>query len=219
MDRLCPTVPERDVRGRPRRLLAGGTLLMELVMPGDFIVRAACFRVLRRLAMLVVATGACGAAACSSSSSGDRVDAGALDADAAADMTPAADVTTDTVADVMPEAAADSCVDSSPPNYPYTWAAGEQLVCASPPDTACSASSCAGGINMIRCMMNDTVWTYYYEPSGAVFAETESEPGGYWRYGHCSFNPDAVVCNGSVDAGCGSGDGQALDSGPDSFAD
>jgi hypothetical protein len=173
---------------------------------------------LATLAVLVAAGGACGAAACSSSSSEGRLDA-------AADMTPAADVN--------PDAAADACEASSPPGCAgvgsvraCTWAQAEQGACevaadAGGTDFRCWESSCAGGINLLTCTLFDSTVSYYYDPSGAFFAQAGGTNGGPITYfGPCTFNPEAVACNLIVDAGCASGDGQAPDSGsPESSAD
>jgi hypothetical protein len=173
---------------------------------------------LASLAVLVAIAGACGAAACNSSS------------------TEGADVNPDAAASMTPDATGDACEASSLNGSPVrpsvnasTWAQAEQFDCEVAADAggisaygfACWVSSCAGGINLLGCTSGDSTSQYYYDPSGVLFAEEGYTTGGVRIYaGPCTFNPDAVACTLHADAGCASGDGQAPDSGsPDSSAD
>src|ERR1017187_5306037 len=130
-------------------------------------------------------------------------------------------------AKAAPDASADACVASSPQSCPSyvaggmpacTWAQAEQGICAlveaGSGGPRCSASSCGGGFNAVTCTIYDQSTMYYYDPSGAFFADLSFGSGvqGIPYSGPCTFNWSALVCDLIVDAGCASG-GQALDSG------
>ena len=114
-------------------------------------------------------------------------------------------------ADAAPPA--DACVSSLPP-CPVFVAGGvaacnlgqaEQGVCglgeAGTGRPSCSLLPCEGGISEIACSDNTA---YYYDPSGAFFAESIRDGGiqGRLDSGICNFNP---VCGVPVDAGCAGG--------------
>lgn len=135
------------------------------------------------------------------------------------------------------DASADAC-EASSPRCPLfgsvsacTYAQAEQGICgqiaagcAGHGEPTCWASSCTGGFNTVTCINTDQVYTYYYDPSGAIIAEVDgnTSSSGTSYFGPCSFNAAALVCTApyTFDAGCACGDGQALDGGsPDSSAD
>jgi hypothetical protein len=135
--------------------------------------------------------------------------------------------------DAAADASADAC-EASSPLCPVLVAGGmpacnlaqaEQGICAlaeaGSVSPTCSALSCGGGFRTVRCTVYDETTNYYYDPSGAFFAELSYGSGvqGIPYSGPCTFDAEALVCDLMVDAGCASG-GQALDSGsPESSAD
>jgi hypothetical protein len=113
--------------------------------------------------------------------------------------------------DAGPDAA--DCLSSLPP-CPVFVAGGvaacslgqaEQGVCglgeAGAVSPSCSLLSCEGGVSEIACSDNTA---YYYDPSGAFFAESIGDGGiqGRLDSGICNFKP---VCSVPVDAGCAGG--------------
>ena len=65
---------------------------------------------------------------------------------------------------------------------------------------SCSVLACAGGLGAVTCADGTN---YYYDPSGAFFAESgEGGVVGRLDSGICSFDPAAIACSLSADAGC-----------------